>query len=103
MAVSGLSRSALPLPLCGWIPASPHRDPACGGKWDREVVMAKRKTRKVKGFQANAAAIAKRQGVSMERARAILAAGTRRASAKAKRRNPALRKVKGKAKGKRRR
>jgi hypothetical protein len=47
------------------------------------------------GFDAVARSIAKREGVSLERARAMLAAGTRRASAAAKRRNPNLRKVKG--------
>ena len=56
--------------------------------------------KKVRGFEANARRIAKRQGVSLKRARAILAAGTRRASAAAKRRNPRLRRVKGKAKKK---
>lgn len=65
--------------------------------------MAKRKTRKVKGFKANAAAIARRQGISIERASAILAAGSRKASAAAKRRNPRLKRVKGKAKARRRR
>lgn len=47
------------------------------------------------GFKAVQAKIAKKQGVSMERAGAILAAGTRRASAKAKRANPRLKRVKG--------
>lgn len=59
--------------------------------------------KKVRGFEANAKRIAKQQGVSMERARKILAAGTRRASAAAKRRNPRLKRVKGKAKAARRR
>lgn len=48
------------------------------------------------GFQAVQAKIAKRQGVSKERAGAMLAAATRRASAKAKRKNPRLKRVKGK-------
>jgi hypothetical protein len=56
--------------------------------------MAKKK--KLRGFKANQAAIAKRQGISSERAGAILAAGTRKASPAAKRRNPNLKKVKGK-------
>lgn len=60
--------------------------------------MAKKKTR---GFEANARAIARRQGVSMQRARAILAAGTRKAGPAARRRNPRLKRVKGKAKRKR--
>jgi hypothetical protein len=47
------------------------------------------------GFKAVQSKIAKRQGVSEERAGAMLAAGTRRASAGAKRRNPRLKRVKG--------
>lgn len=54
--------------------------------------MARKVTR---GFEANARRIAKREGIPMERARAILAAATRRASPEAKRRNPRLRRVKG--------
>lgn len=61
--------------------------------------MAKKKT--VRGFEANARKIAQKQGVSLKRARAILAAGTRKASPAAKRRNPRLKRVKGKAKRKR--
>ena len=45
------------------------------------------------GFQAVQAKIAKKQGVSKERAGAMLAAGTRRASAAAKKANPRLKKV----------
>ena len=63
--------------------------------------MKKRQTKKkkvVRGFDANARRIAKQQGISLKRARAILAAGARKASAKAKRRNPRLKRVKGKAK-----
>ena len=40
--------------------------------------------------------IAKKQGISEERAGAILAVGARKASAKAKRKNPRLKRVKGK-------
>jgi len=47
------------------------------------------------GFKKVAASIARKQGVSMERAKAILAAGTHRASPAAKQRNPRLRRVKG--------
>jgi hypothetical protein len=54
--------------------------------------------KKVKGFKENQAKIAKKQGISREAAGAILAASARRASAKAKKANPALKKVKGKAK-----
>lgn len=56
--------------------------------------------KKVRGFTANAKRIAQKQGISLERARKILAASTRRASPAAKRRNPRLRRVKGKAKRK---
>lgn len=48
------------------------------------------------GFKSAQASIEKREGVSHERAGAILAAATRRASAKAKRANPRLKRVKGK-------
>lgn len=50
---------------------------------------------KTRGFKANARKIANKEGVSIDRADAILAAGTRKASAKAKRKNPRLKKVKG--------
>lgn len=48
------------------------------------------------GFKKAAAGIAKREHVSDERARAILASSTRKDSAAAKRRNPRLKRVKGK-------
>lgn len=48
------------------------------------------------GFKAVQSQIAKREGVSSKRAGAILASASRGASAKAKRANPALKKVKGK-------
>jgi hypothetical protein len=47
------------------------------------------------GFKAVAASIAKKQGIPMERANAILAAGARKAGAKAVKANPALKKVSG--------
>ena len=47
------------------------------------------------GFRATQEKIAQKQGVSGERAGAILAASTRRASPAAKRKNPRLKKVKG--------
>jgi hypothetical protein len=50
---------------------------------------------KVKGFKNNQAQIAKRQGISMNKAGAILAAATRKSSSAAKRKNPNLRKVSG--------
>lgn len=46
------------------------------------------------GFKKIQAKIAKKSGVSMKRAGAILAASTRRASPKAKRKNPRLKRVK---------
>jgi len=48
-----------------------------------------------KGFKAAQAAIAKKSGVSSERAGAILASGARKASPAAKKKNPKLNKVKG--------
>ena len=51
--------------------------------------------KKVRGFEKNAQMIAKKQGVSMERARAILAAGARKASPAAVKANPRLKKVSG--------
>ena len=55
-------------------------------------------TKKHPGFQKVAEGMAKKQGISKERASAELAASTRRAGASAKRKNPALKKVKGKEK-----
>jgi len=52
------------------------------------------------GFKAVAAGIAKKQGISKERAGAIVAAGARKASAKAVKANPRLKKVFGVKKGK---
>lgn len=57
--------------------------------------MAKRKRKAAHpGFKAVASQIAKREGISKERASAILAASTRNASRKAKKRNPRLKRVK---------
>jgi hypothetical protein len=56
------------------------------------------KAKKGIGFKAAQKQIAKKQGVSMESTGAILASGARKASAKAKKANPNLKKVKGKAK-----
>lgn len=50
------------------------------------------------GFKAVQAKIAAQQGVSSNAAGAILASSTRKASPAAKKANPNLRKVKGKAK-----
>jgi hypothetical protein len=46
------------------------------------------------GFKAVASSIARREGVSKDRAGAILAASSRNASAAAKRKNTALKRVK---------
>lgn len=46
------------------------------------------------GFQKAAAQIAEKEGYSKERASAILAAGARKASPEAKKKNPKLAKVK---------
>lgn len=56
--------------------------------------------KKHRGFKAVQKEIAKKQGISMDRAGAILAAGARKASAKAVRANPRLKKVSGVKKGK---
>ena len=48
------------------------------------------------GFKHVVASISKREGISGERAAAILAASTRRASPAAKKANPHLKRVKGK-------
>lgn len=47
------------------------------------------------GFEAVKKGIAKKQGISEERAAAILASSTWNASAKAKKANPRLKRVKG--------
>lgn len=54
----------------------------------------------VKGFKNNQKKIAAKQGVPMDKAGAILAAGARKASPAAKAKNPALKRVKGAAKSK---
>ena len=52
------------------------------------------------GFKKAQASIAKKEGVSSERAGAILAAGARKASASAVKANPRLKRVSGVKKGK---
>ena len=52
------------------------------------------------GFKAAQASIAKKQGISPDRAGAILAVGARKASPKAVKANPKLKKVSGVKKGK---
>jgi hypothetical protein len=58
------------------------------------------KSKKHPGFKAVQSKIAKKQGISKKAAGAILASSSRKASAKAKAKNPRLKKVKGKAKRK---
>jgi hypothetical protein len=53
------------------------------------------KEKKVKGFKANEKAIAKKEGVGMKRAGAILASAGRNAPPAAKRKNPKLMKIRG--------
>ena len=54
-----------------------------------------RKSKKHPGFKAVQKKISRKSGVSMERAGAILASSTRKASKMAKRKNPRLKRVKG--------
>jgi hypothetical protein len=54
------------------------------------------KEKKGMGFKNAAESIAKKQGIPVKNASAILAAGARKASAKAKSANPNLKHVKGK-------
>lgn len=56
--------------------------------------------KKITGFKNVQKSIAKKQGIPMERAGAILAAGARKASPAAIKKNPALKKVSGVKKGK---
>jgi hypothetical protein len=53
------------------------------------------KKKKHPGFASVQSSIAKRQGISADRAGAILASSTRKASVRAKKANPRLKKVKG--------
>lgn len=58
----------------------------------------KRMKKKHPGFKAVAKSVAKKEGVSPDRAKAIVAAGARKASAKAKAANPRLNRVAGASK-----
>jgi len=51
------------------------------------------KEKKGMGFKAAAKSISQKQGITMERASAILASGARKASPAAKKANPNLKKV----------
>jgi hypothetical protein len=61
----------------------------------RKAPSARHASHKGMGFEAAAESAAAGAGVSPERGRAIIAAGARKASAKAKRANPNLSKVSG--------
>jgi hypothetical protein len=54
------------------------------------------KAKKGMGFKAAASEVARKQGIPVKNASAIIAAGARNASSKAKQTNPNLKKVKGK-------
>lgn len=58
------------------------------------------KEKHVEGFDKNATKIAKKQGIPVKNARAILAAGARKAGKAAVKKNPDLKKVSGVRKGK---
>lgn len=62
----------------------------------RQKAVIEMSDRMVRGFKKNAQRIANKQGIPYDRAAAILAASTRRASAAARRKNPRLKRVKGK-------
>lgn len=70
------------------------RGPVTSARQQSTVLLSERMKR---GFKQTATRIAKKEGVPYDRAAAILAASSRRASTAAKRRNPRLKKVKGKA------
>lgn len=57
--------------------------------------MRAKKSKAHPGFKNVAQSIARKQGIPIERASAELAAGTRRAGAAARRKNPRLSRVKG--------
>lgn len=56
--------------------------------------MAATSTKKHPGFKKVAEGIAKKQGISVKKASAILAASSRNASKRAKKKNPRLKRVK---------
>lgn len=52
------------------------------------------KSKKGMGFKAAAKSVAEKEGMPMDRAKAIIAASTRKASPAAKKENPNLKKIK---------
>lgn len=65
------------------------------GEETEEVEEVLAESKKHPGFKKVASDIARKQGISKERASAILAAGSRKASSGAKMKNPRLKRVKG--------
>ena len=59
-----------------------------------QLIKPTNQTNTIMSFKSVQAKIAKKEGISKERAGAILASASRNASAAAKRKNPALRRVK---------
>lgn len=82
-----------------WDKAQAYSEPDMPTDNDKIVEWAEQKLTegKLTGFKNNATRIAKRQGIRYDRAAAILAASSRRASPAAKRKNPSLKRVRGKA------
>ena len=80
-------------------PKSPGAQDGVAGRGSRLMATTKRK-KKHPGFKAVQSSIAKKSGVSKKAAGAILASSTRKASPAAKKRNPRLKRVKGKPKKK---
>lgn len=66
----------------------------CGFKGHCEGETVKKKSKKHPGFKAVASSIAKKGGYTKKQAGAILASATRKASAKAKKANSRLKRVK---------
>lgn len=67
-----------------------------GGKGDNTTKQQRRQTMSRKGFANIQKMIAKKEGIPMKNAGAILASSSRKASPAAKRKNPNLKKVLGK-------
>lgn len=65
-----------------------------------EGITFKAKAKKGMGFKKAAASVAAKQGIPVKNAQAIIAAGARKASPAAKKKNPNLKKVLPKKKGK---
>jgi hypothetical protein len=77
-------------PVSGGAQEAEHHEKSWGGKFEHVDPPAKHP-----GFKSVQNSIAKKQGISKERAGAILGSATRHASAAAKKANPHLKRVKG--------